>query len=215
MSAPVQPPMQPPMQSPTARYPIDIRFDTTQRVSRFWGIPFVGLFVRYLLLIPHFFALGIFGLVAGIAILFSWLPVLLMGRQAGWVYDIVGGYLRWTYRVLAWAYLMVGPYPPFSTGPGYPVEVDFDRSTRVSRLWGIPLLGIFLRSIFLIPYLVLLWIVSILAGFILFFAWIPVLLFGHFPQIGYDIVGGYMRVSLRASGWLLLMAGPYPPFGLN
>lgn len=201
--------------APGAGYPIDIRFDRTQRVSRFWGIPIIGISVRYLILIPHFFVLGVYGILVGIAFLFTWIPVLFTGRYAGWAYGIVGGYLRWYYRVIAYALCMVGPYPPFSTGPGYPVEVDFDRTTRVNRLWGFPLLGVLLRSIFLIPQLVLLWILGIIAGLILAFAWIPVLLFGRFPQIGYDLVGGYMRVSLRAGGWLLLMAGPYPPFGLN
>ncbi len=211
------PPAPPPAYAPApaAGYPIDIRFDRTQRVSRFWGIPILGIVIRYLILIPHFVVLGIYGIVVGIALLFSWIPVLLLGRYGNWAYDIVGGYLRWSYRVYAYALCMVGPYPPFSTGPGYPVEVDFDRTTRVNRLWGIPLLGIFIREIALIPQFILLWVVGILTGFIMLFAWIPVLLFGRFPQIGYDIVGGYMRLSLRITGWLLLMAGPYPPFRLS
>ncbi len=201
--------------TPGSDYPINVRFDRSQRVSRFWGIPILGITIRYLLLIPHFIVLWAFGIVAGLAIMVSWIPVLFTGRYAGWAYDIVGGYLRWTTRVMAYALCMVGPYPPFSTGPGYPVEVDFDRASRVNQLWGFPFLGIAIRSIVLIPQMILLWVVSIAAGFILLFAWIPVLLNGRFPQIGYDLVGGYLRVSIRAMGWLLLMAGPYPPFRLS
>ena len=52
-------------------------------------------------------------------------------------------------------------------------------------------------------------------AFILFFAWIPVLLYGRFPAIGYDLVGGYLRFSTRVSAWIIRMAGPYPPFGLR
>ena len=195
-----------------ATYPINVRFDRTQRINRFWGIPLLGWFVRWLVLIPHYIVLWIYGLLVVIAMLITWIPVLLLGKFPGWGYSLVGGYYRWMARVTAYMLLMVGPYPPFSTGPGYPVEVDFDRSTRLNRLWGIPLLGIAVRAILLIPHLIALWILSIIAWLISLFAWIPVLLFGRYPGIGYDLVGGYLRWSTRVSCWLLLMAGPYPPF---
>lgn len=202
---------------PTAHptYPIDVRFDREQRVSRLWGIPIVGLVVRYILLIPHLIVLALYGIVVGIVLLVAWIPVLLTGRFASWGYDIVGGYMRWYTRVVAYSICMVGPYPPFSTAPGYPVEVDFDRSTRVDRLWGIPILGILVRSLLVIPHLIVLWILAIVVGFISWFLWIPVLIYGRFPQLGYDLVGGYIRMITRVSGWVLCMAGPYPPFGLS
>ena len=131
---------------PRPRYPIDVRFDRDQRIGRFWAIPIIGWFFRWLVLLPHYIVLGLFAIVVFFAMLVTWIPVLLTGRFPGWGYSIIGGYYRWSTRVIAYQYLMVGPYPPFSPTAPYPVEVDFDRDTTMNQLWGIPILGILVRS---------------------------------------------------------------------
>jgi hypothetical protein len=72
--------------------------------------------IRYLILVPHYIVLFFVGIVAWILIVFSWLPVLLLGRQARLVYTIVGGYLRWGFRVASYLMLLQDRYPPFSLG---------------------------------------------------------------------------------------------------
>jgi hypothetical protein len=145
----------------------------------------------------------------------TWIPVLLTGRFPGWGYSIIGGYYRWYIRVISYQYLMVGPYPPFSPTAPYPVEVDFDPDTRINQLWGIPILGILVRSLLAIPHYFVLAFLGIAVYFVILVAWIAVLVNGRYPQVGYDIVGGFFRWSMRVSGWILLMAGPYPPFRLD
>jgi hypothetical protein len=198
----------------TGSYPISVRFDRDQPINRLWGIPILGFVVRWIVLIPHYIVLAVYGFVVVLLLFVTWIPVLLSGRFPGWGYDLLGGYYRWSTRVTAYQLLMVGPYPPFTTMPGYPVEVDFDRSTTLNNLWGIPLFGILVRALLVIPHVIVLWFASIVVGLIVFFSWIPVLLYGRYPQLGYELVGGYLRWTTRVSGWILLMAGPYPPFRL-
>lgn len=193
-------------------YPINVRFDRDQRINRLWGIPLFGWMLRALVLIPHFIVLWLFGFVVTVVTLIDWIPVLFTGRFPGWGYDLLGGYYRWYTRVLAYMLLMVGPYPPFTTRRGYPVEVDFDRSTRLNPLWGVPMFGVAVRALLAIPHLIVLWVLGVIAGLISVFAWIPVLIYGRYPGVGYELVGGYLRWSTRVSCWILLMAGPYPPF---
>jgi Domain of unknown function (DUF4389) len=211
---PQWPPSSPPPPSPSG-YPIGVRFDRDQSIGRLWAVPIVGWFLRWLVLVPHFIVLFVYGFVVWLAMLVTWIPVLFTGRFPGWGYDLIGGFFRWYLRVTAYLFLMAGPYPPFSTGPGYPVEVDFDRTTRLNNLWGIPLLGIMVRAFAAIPHLIVLYVLGILVYFIVLVAWIPVLINGRYPQFGYDIVGGYFRWAIRVSGWIYLMAGPYPPFRLT
>lgn len=198
-----------------ATYPINVRFDRDQRINRLWGIPLLGWAVRGLILIPHYVILTVYGLIVGVAMLVTWIPVLLTGHFPGWGYDLVGGYYRWSVRVTAYQLLMVGRYPPFSTAPGYPVEVDFDRSRGLNNLWGLPLIGILIRAILVIPHAIVLGFVGIAVGFVILFSWIPVLIFGRYPGLGYELVGGYLRWTTRVSCWILLMTGPYPPFRLS
>ena len=197
------------------RYPIDVRFDRDQHIGRFWAIPIIGWFFRWLVLIPHFILLGLFSIVVFIALLVVWIPVLLTGRFPGWGYSIIGGFYRWYIRVAAYLLLLVGPYPPFSATAPYPVEVDFDPDTRLNNLWGIPLVGIYVRALLAIPHLIVLWLLGIVVYLFVFVAWIPVLVNGRYPQLGYDIVGGFFRWYTRVIGWVFLMAGPYPPFRLD
>ena len=212
---PSQPAGWAPPPPPRPRYPIDVRFDRDQRIGRFWAIPIIGWFFRWLVLIPHFILLGLFSIVVFFAMLVTWISVLLTGRFPGWGYTIIGGFYRWYIRVIAYQYLMVGPYPPFSATAPYPVEVDFDRDTTLNQLWGIPILGILVRCLLAIPHLFVLAFLGIAVWFVILVAWIAVLVNGRYPQVGYDIVGGFFRWNTRVGGWILLMAGPYPPFRLD
>ncbi len=178
-------------------YPVRVWIDDTGRINRVWGIPIIGWSLRWIVLIPHFIVLSLYGFLVWLALLFTWIPVLFLGRFPQWGYSFVGGYLRWYTRVAAYALLMAVPYPPFSTAPGHRVEVEFDRAQRINRLWGIPILGRAVRLILLIPSAFVLWVLSIVAFVIILFAWIPVLIFGRYPAAGYRYVGGYMRWTIR------------------
>ena len=197
------------------RYTIDVRFDRDQQIGRFWAIPIIGWFLRWLVLLPHFIVLGLFSIVVFVALLVVWIPVLLTGKFPGWGYSIIGGFYRWYIRVAAYLLLLAGPYPPFSTTAPYPVDVVFDPDTRLNNLWGIPILGIYIRFLLAIPHWIILWLFGIAVYLIVLVAWIPVLVNGRYPQIGYDLVGGFFRWYTRVIGWTFLMAGPYPPFRLD
>jgi hypothetical protein len=88
-------------------------FDESVTMSRLWGIPFLGVVVRGLLLIPYVFILYFPGIAVGFLNLVTRFPVLVNGRYADWSYRIVGGFIRWQNRVTSYRLLMTGPYPPF------------------------------------------------------------------------------------------------------
>ena len=100
--------------------------------------------VRALCLIPHVFVLLLFGILMAFGALFTWVPVLLLGRQAHWAYALVGGFLRWSIRVQTWGQLLSGTYPPFTgaEADGQHVRVRIDEDQRINRFWGIPILGL-------------------------------------------------------------------------
>lgn len=97
----------------TGDHPVSVAFDETERQNRLWGIPFVGLWVRWILLIPHFIVLALLGIVIGLVSLFTWVPVLISGRQGDTLVRLFGGFYRWSVRVSAYALLLTGRYPPF------------------------------------------------------------------------------------------------------
>lgn len=207
------PPPPPPGRRPA--YSMVTTFDESVTMSRLWGIPFLGVAFRGILLIPHYVVLFFYALVVALALLVTWIPVLVNGRFPGWGYALIGGYLRWVTRVWAYAILAAAAYPPFSTTARHDVDVRWDEAQPVARWAGIPLLGVVIRGFLLIPHLFVLYFLGIAVGFLNLITWFPVLVDGRYADWAYRIVGGFIRWQNRVTSYLLLMTGPYPPLGLD
>ncbi len=215
---PPEPMWQPPPAYPLApdAYPVNVSYDRAALVNRIWGIPLIGQAIRWILCIPHFIVMFLIAIVAAIQLLVTWIPVLLLGRFPGWGYRWIGGLMGYWVRVQAYLQLMTGTYPPFSlSGEDHPVYVRFDEGVRINRIWGIPLLGILVRGILLIPHFIVLWLIGILVFVLYFFHWVPVLILGRQADLIYTIVGGYVRWGFRVVAYLMLMVDRYPPFTLG
>jgi hypothetical protein len=128
---------------------------------------------------------------------------------------MVGGFIRWVTRVQAYAILAASAYPPLSTGGRHDVDVRWDESQAIARWAGIPLLGVWIRSILLIPHFIILYCLGIAVWALGFVTWIPVLMTGRYADWAYRIVGGYIRWQNRTLCYAFLMTGPYPPFSLD
>jgi len=142
--------------------------------------------------------------------------LLLLGRFPGWGYRWIGGLMGWTTRVQAYYQLLTPTYPPFSlSGEEHPVSVRFDEGVRINRLWGIPLVGMMVRWILLIPHLIVIWLLAIVVVFLLWFTWVPVLFMGRQSDLIYTVVGGFNRWVFRVMAYGYLMVDRYPPFSLG
>ena len=71
--------------------------------------------VKWLLAIPHFVVLLFLWVAAVVTVVVSWFAILITGRYPRGAFGFVEGVLRWTQRVIAYAFLLVtDEYPPFS-----------------------------------------------------------------------------------------------------
>ena len=70
---------------------------------------------KWLLAIPHYIVLAVLWVLAVVATILAWLIILLTGRYPQGMFNFMVGVLRWSYRVGAYAFLLVTDrYPPFS-----------------------------------------------------------------------------------------------------
>ncbi len=72
------------------------------------------IFVKWLLIIPHFFALFFLGLGAFFVGIAGFFAVLFTGRWPEGMRSYLIGTMRWSLRASAYLYLMTDRYPPFS-----------------------------------------------------------------------------------------------------
>lgn len=70
--------------------------------------------VKWLLAVPHYFALLFLWVGALFAVVIAWFAILISGAYPRSLFDYVVGVLRWTNRVNAYAFTLVtDQYPPF------------------------------------------------------------------------------------------------------
>ena len=196
-------------------YPVDVTFPRDMGQGRLWGIPFVGLVIRSFLVIPQLVVLILLAFVMSVVLLINWIPILINGRQAGFAYSIIGGYLRLSTRVAGYVLLLTGRYPPFGPRGQHPIEVRFDASERQHRLWGVPLIGLWIRWLLLIPHWIVLTLLGIVVAFLILVSWVPVLINGRQAGVIIQWVGGFYGWAIRVWAYAFLLTGRYPPFRLE
>lgn len=198
-------------------YPVQLTLTSEREINRLWGIPFVGVFVRMILAIPHMIVLGIMGIGLYIWLLLGWIPILLLGRQPSLVVRFLTEYMHRAFRVAGYAILLLpGGYPPLEPGAPTPIDLKIDvEGLSLNRLWGIPFVGIFVRYIVLIPHLIVLGILGIVVYISFIVLWIPILLMGKYPNAFASFYTGVFRYGARVAAYLLLLPVPYPPFSFS
>ena len=104
---------------PEPDYPATLDVEYPERLHR--GL----VLVKWLLVIPHAIIVGLFvggwgfgrewfgGGLVGVIALIAGVVLLFTGRYPRPLWDVLMGFNRWTYRVIAYAALMRDEYPPF------------------------------------------------------------------------------------------------------
>ncbi len=187
------------------------------------------VFFRVFLAIPLFIWLYLWGVVAVIAAFVNWLVTLIGGQSPDPFFDFLAAYLRYATHVFAYVFLAANPYPGFTAGAGYPVDVEFGRSLPQNR-WKTGF-----RFILALPALALAGVLvdgapsSYTAGAnrggghfdyqtagggvaltVAVLAWFAILARGRMPRGFRDLVAYCLRYGAQACGYLFVLTDRYP-----
>src|SRR4051812_12135292 len=83
----------------------------------------VTTFFRGLMLFPHFFVLGFYGIGAGIVFLGQWLSAIFTGKTPEGTYAFLAKFYNYQSRVSAYALYLTDDYPPFNGTDPYVVNL--------------------------------------------------------------------------------------------
>src|SRR6187551_410263 len=90
---------------------------------------------RLILAIPHLVWLSLFGLAAFTLAFVMWLAVLFERRAPASLHGFLASFTRYAVHLTAYLSLAADPYPGFTGGRPYPVDVEIDAPAIQGR-WG-------------------------------------------------------------------------------
>ena len=187
--------------------------------------------VKWFLVIPHVIVLAFLWIAVFALTVLAGLTILVTGRYPRAIFDFVVGVIRWTWRVVFYAFsaLATDVYPPFSleSDARFPADFSVDYPERLSR--GLVLVKWWLLAI---PQYI---VVAILTGggfgwrdhftsswsfvtgggvigLLTIAAAVVLLVTGEYPATLFDVVMGLNRWCYRVLAYVLLMRDEYPPF---
>jgi hypothetical protein len=166
------------------------------------------IFIKWLLVIPHFIILYFLGIAMSVVTFIAWFAILFTGAYPRGMWDFALMVQRWQMRVSVYTYLMRDEYPPFGDEP-YPLRYELAYPQHLSR-W-----LIFIKWLMIIPHLICLMVLGFVAGLALIFAWFAILFTGQYPRGCFDFLVGVLRWSARVNLYAGLMTDVYPPFALD
>jgi Domain of unknown function (DUF4389) len=187
---------------PSPPYPVAIEVAYPPELNRWLPL------VKWLLVIPHFFALFAIGIGAFFVAIWAFFAVLFTGRWPRGAFDYMVGTYRWSSRVLAYMSLMTDAYPPFSMEDDerYPVRVLVEYPERVAN-WR-PLVQWLLAYPYLIVASVLFWLTAVLTVV----AFFTVLFTKRIPRGVFELMVPALRWNLRGNAYAYFLSDRYPPW---
>ena len=161
-------------------------------------------FFRLILAIPAVIWLGLWGIVAGFAVLIAWFAALVTGHVPLGLHAFLASYLRYMTRVRAYTLLLSEPYPGFGSAGEYPVDARIDADGTQSRL------TVFFRGLLAIPAFLLVYVFQSVNSIIAFLAWFYILFTGGMHDGMENLSLWLLRYEVQAYGYIMLVTGRYP-----
>jgi hypothetical protein len=199
------------MQEMSAPYPATLSFDPPEKVANWRPL------VHWLLAIPHFVVLWVFGFVSEVVGFVSWIVILFTGELPEGLANLQVLYIRYSTRVFTYVLFMREEYPPFTfdTTAADPGDDPRVRVDIVPALTNRNRLTCFFRIILAIPQFIVVAVLGLAASVCCVIAFFAVLFTGTWPEGLRDFVIKVMRWSQRVQTYSLLLTDQYPPFTLD
>ena len=162
------------------------------------------VFFRLLLAIPSFIWLGLWGILAEIVLVVAWFAALFTGRVPDALHDLLASFIRFGTRLNAYILLLANPFPGFTNGRPYPIDVQIAPAAAQSRL------TVFFRIILAIPALILSYVFRLVNNVVAFLSWFYILFTGRMNEGMRNISAWLFKYEVQTYGYVFLLTGRYP-----
>ena len=166
-------------------------------------------FFRLILAIPHLIWVGLWGIVAVLALLANWVATLVTGQSPEGLHNFLAAFLRYQTQVYAYVLLIADPFPGFGGQPGYPIDLEVD-PPRPQNRWTVAF-----RLILAIPAFIVSGIMGYLNRALAVFSWFVALVLGRVPEGLRNFAAFALRYEQQTAAYTSLLTGRYPSFNIS
>jgi Domain of unknown function (DUF4389) len=162
------------------------------------------VFFRFPLAVPHLIWLALWTMLVLLLALPVWFVTLVIGRLPSPFHRFLSAWIRYSTHVLAFLYLIGGPFPGFTGAAGrYPVDISIDPPERQRRIVTAS------RAVLAIPSLILAGVYGSVALVVALLGWWAALFTGRMPEGIRNLGAVSLRYSAQAAAYLFLVTDVY------
>lgn len=171
------------------------------------GLSRLTTFFRYFTVLPHAIVFAVWGYGVYFATIGQWFVAVFTGKRSRGIWDFQRSWLAYGSRVNSYAYLTHDVFPRFGgTWGDEPVAFGTEYVEKADRLTSA------LRILWVIPAMIVLWVLSIGLAVVVFISWFAILFTGRMPRGMFDFAVRVLRCSLNTMAYELLMTDSYPRY---
>jgi hypothetical protein len=201
-------------EKPNNLYP-KLVIKNNEKPNRWLAVPFLGIFIRFILIIPVFivsFFYGLWFFILWVCVPFA---VLFTGKFPDTIYTFFLGYIKFYTKIALYLFGLTDVYPGFGLDDKGLFELHFEKPHKPSRLLAFPILGMAIRCILLVPYFIYEYVLEGGARWAVLFSWFAVLFKGKYPESLYEFNRDFIRVSTAETLYTSYLTDVYPSYSIS
>ena len=178
--------------------------------NRLWALPLIGGMVKLVIVIPIGIWLAIVAYAAFLLCFVNGFFVLFAGTYWRPAYTLALGAMRLSAKANCFFLGLSDTYPGFTLDSSDDVRLEIAIPKRPNRFFALPLVGGMVRLVILVPVFIFLYVLGLLVVCVFWFAWVPVLLLGRYPEGLFNLMVFVMRFQLKLSAYMFGLSDRYP-----
>jgi Domain of unknown function (DUF4389) len=186
-----------------------------KKPNRLYAFPLIGFIIKIIILLPVMFEMFFLSLYAFFVYLANWFVLSFTGKYWDYAYNLFLGMMRLSGKMQLFLFGVTDTYPGFGLDTKGLFELNFPKPEKPNPWLAIPLLGLVVRLVLLIPYFIFHEVLQRGSQVAMFLSWFAVTFKKKYPDSLYEFERDTLRVSFASSMYVLGLVDKYPSFSIS
>lgn len=196
-------------------YP-QIQISLIENPSRFFAFPILGGIIKLVILIPVFLFAMILSLVMWLVVfVMNPFVVLFTGQYSQAAYDLNLNIMRYVAKITYYCFGLTNKYPGFNFSTEGQFTLEMPKPEHPSRLFAVPILGLLIRYLLMIPFMIYIYVIQMAAMIGAVIASFVIVVKGKYPESLYEMARDFVRLYMTSLAYMTGLSEKYPSFWIS